>query len=90
MPDKSESLAYLPGSERAPLAGATDAGPLDTAQRAELTLMVRRRPGRRRPGQPGAHEPRPGDNRRLPGFPPGQGAGDPGRPGTRPDPSQAR
>ncbi len=37
------SLVELPGSERAPLAGATDAGPLDTSQRAEITLITRRR-----------------------------------------------
>jgi kumamolisin len=43
MPDESGSLVHLPGSERAPLAGATEAGPLDTSQRAELTLVLRRR-----------------------------------------------
>jgi kumamolisin len=43
MPDESGSSVYLPGSERAPLAAATDAGPLDTSQRAELTLVLRRR-----------------------------------------------
>jgi kumamolisin len=37
------SLVELPGSERSSLAGATDAGPLDTAQRAEITLITRRR-----------------------------------------------
>ncbi|MGH3256341.1 MAG: S53 family peptidase, partial [Streptosporangiaceae bacterium] len=41
MPD--ESLVQLPGSERAPLAGATAAGPLDTSARAEVTLVLRRR-----------------------------------------------
>jgi kumamolisin len=43
MPDESGSLVQLPGSERAPLSGATDAGPLDTSQRAEITLITRRR-----------------------------------------------
>jgi kumamolisin len=37
------SLVELPGSERSSLAGATDAGPLDTSQRAEITLITRRR-----------------------------------------------
>jgi kumamolisin len=37
------SLVELPGSERSALAGATDAGPLDTSQRAEITLITRRR-----------------------------------------------
>src|SRR5579864_9456502 len=41
MPD--ESLVQLPGSERAPLASATAAGPLDTSARAEVTLVLRRR-----------------------------------------------
>ncbi len=41
MPD--ESLVRLAGSERAPLASATPAGPLDLAERAELTLVLRRR-----------------------------------------------
>jgi kumamolisin len=41
MPD--ESLVQLPGSERAPLPGATPAGPLDTSARAEVTLVLRRR-----------------------------------------------
>jgi kumamolisin len=41
MPD--ESLVRLAGSERAPLADATPAGPLDTSERAELTLVLRRR-----------------------------------------------
>ena len=41
MPD--ESLVQLPGSERAPLPGATAAGPLDTSARAEVTLVLRRR-----------------------------------------------
>jgi kumamolisin len=38
-----ESLVRLPGSERAPLASATPAGELDTSERAELTLVLRRR-----------------------------------------------
>ena len=33
----------LPGSERAPLAEATPAGQLDTSERAEVTLVLRRR-----------------------------------------------
>ena len=37
------SLVELPGSERTALAGAADAGPLDTSQRAEITLITRRR-----------------------------------------------
>jgi kumamolisin len=41
MPD--ESLVQLPGSERAPLPGATAAGQLDTSARAEVTLVLRRR-----------------------------------------------
>ena len=43
MPDQSQPLVQLPGSERAPLAHATPAGPLDTSERAELTLVLRRR-----------------------------------------------
>jgi kumamolisin len=43
MPDESGSSVHLPGSERAPLPAATEAGPLDTSQRAELTLVLRRR-----------------------------------------------
>jgi kumamolisin len=43
MSDESHPLAQLPGSERAPLEGATPAGPLDTSERAELTLVLRRR-----------------------------------------------
>jgi len=38
-----ESLVQLPGSERAPLADATAAGPVDTTARAEVTLVLRRR-----------------------------------------------
>jgi kumamolisin len=41
MPD--ESLVRLSGSERAPLADITPAGQLDTSERAELTLVLRRR-----------------------------------------------
>ncbi len=43
MSDESHSLVRLPGSARAPLANATPAGPLDTAERADLTLVLRRR-----------------------------------------------
>ena len=43
MPDESGSLVRLAGSERAPLPEATDAGTLDTSQRAEVTLVLRRR-----------------------------------------------
>ncbi len=43
MPDESHSLVRLPGSSRAPLAGATPAGQLDLSERAELTLVLRRR-----------------------------------------------
>jgi kumamolisin len=38
-------LVQLPGSERAPLANARPAGQLDTSERAELTLVLRRRAG---------------------------------------------
>jgi len=43
MPEQSHPLVRLAGSERGPLAGVTAAGPLDTAERAELTLVLRRR-----------------------------------------------
>ncbi|SRR5579875_202913 len=45
MPDEPESgsLVRLSGSERAPLAGARPAGPLDESARAEVTLVLRRR-----------------------------------------------
>jgi kumamolisin len=43
MPDESGSLVLLAGSERASLPDATPAGPLDTSQRAELTVVIRRR-----------------------------------------------
>ena len=41
--DQSQPLVLLPGSERAPLAEARPAGPLDTSERAEVTLVLRRR-----------------------------------------------
>jgi kumamolisin len=43
MPEESHPLVQLAGSDRAPLAGATPAGRLDTSERAELTLVLRRR-----------------------------------------------
>src|SRR5579859_5184185 len=43
MPDESHSLVQLPGSERASLPDASPAGELDTSERAELTLILRRR-----------------------------------------------
>ena len=43
MPEASEPLVQLAGSERAPLAGVAPAGQLDTSERAELTLVLRRR-----------------------------------------------
>jgi kumamolisin len=43
MPDESGSLVRLAGSERAPIPEATAAGTLDTSQRAELTVVIRRR-----------------------------------------------
>ena len=43
MSDQAQPLVQLPGSERAPLAEARPAGQLDTSERAELTLVVRRR-----------------------------------------------
>jgi kumamolisin len=43
MPEESHPPVQLAGSERAPLAGAAPAGQLDTYQRAELTLVLRRR-----------------------------------------------
>ena len=43
MSDQAQPLVQLPGSERAPLAEARQAGQLDTSERAELTLVVRRR-----------------------------------------------
>jgi len=41
--DQAQPLVQLPGSERAPLAEARPAGQLDTSERAELTLVLRRR-----------------------------------------------
>ncbi len=43
MSDQSQPLVQLPGSERAALAETSPAGPLDTSERAELTLVLRRR-----------------------------------------------
>ena len=43
MPDESGNLVRLAGSERAPLPEAATAGALDTSQRAEVTVIVRRR-----------------------------------------------
>ncbi len=43
MPDKSGHLVRLDGSDRAPIPEATAAGALDTSQRAEVTVIVRRR-----------------------------------------------
>ena len=43
MPEQTHPLVQLAGSERVPLAGATPAGQLDTSERAELTLVLRRR-----------------------------------------------
>ena len=45
MPDQSGSLVRLAGSERAPLPGATETAPLDAAERAEVTIVLRRRAG---------------------------------------------
>jgi kumamolisin len=43
MPDESGSLVRLAGSERASLPDVTDTAPLDTQERAEITLVLRRR-----------------------------------------------
>ena len=43
MPDESGSLVQLAGSERASLPDAADAAPLDTSERAEITVVLRRR-----------------------------------------------
>ena len=43
MPDESHNLVELAGSERTRLEAATPAGQLDTSERAELTLVLRRR-----------------------------------------------
>ena len=45
MSEESQPLVQLSGSERAPLAEARPAGQLDTSERAELTLVLRRRAG---------------------------------------------
>ncbi len=46
----NERLVPLPGSERSPLHAGADAGPVDASERAELTLVLRRRA----PGELGA------------------------------------
>jgi kumamolisin len=43
MPEESGSLVPLPGSERASLPDVTDTAPLNTQERAEITLVLRRR-----------------------------------------------
>jgi kumamolisin len=43
MPDESGSLVRLAGSERASLPDVTDTAPLDPQERAEITLVLRRR-----------------------------------------------
>ena len=43
MPDRSQPLVPLAGSERGTLADLTPAGELDTSERAELTVVLRRR-----------------------------------------------
>src|SRR5437660_7092944 len=43
MPDEPRNLVELPGSARTRLEAATPAGQLDTSERAELTLVLRRR-----------------------------------------------
>ena len=40
MPDESGHRVRLDGSDRAPIPEATAAGPLDTSQRAEVTVVV--------------------------------------------------
>ena len=57
MSDQSQPLVQLPGSERAPLANATPAGQLDTSERAEVTLVLRRRVRHSRRNRRGAHRP---------------------------------
>ena len=42
MSDQSQPSVELPGSDRASLARVTPAGPLDTSERAEVTLVLRR------------------------------------------------
>ena len=39
----SDCFVPLPGSERTALPSAADAGPVDGAQRIEITLIIRRR-----------------------------------------------
>ena len=43
MPDESGSLVQLAGSERSSLPDVTDTAPLNTQERAEITLVLRRR-----------------------------------------------
>src|SRR6516162_5117853 len=43
MPDESGSLVQLAGSERASLPNATETGPLNPDERAEITLVLRRK-----------------------------------------------
>ena len=43
MPDESGSLVQLPGSGRASLPDVTDTAPLNTQERAEITIVLRRR-----------------------------------------------
>jgi kumamolisin len=43
MPEETHPLVQLPGSERAPIPEARPAGRLDSSERAELTLVLRRR-----------------------------------------------
>jgi kumamolisin len=43
MPEETPPLVRLPGSERAPLPQARPAGQLDVSERAEVTLVLRRR-----------------------------------------------
>src|SRR5215831_12721228 len=43
MPDESQNLVELPGSARSRLETVTPAGQLDTSERAEVTLVLRRR-----------------------------------------------
>src|SRR5580692_2132446 len=43
MPDESGSLVQLAGSDRASLPDVTDTAPVDTGERAEITVVLRRR-----------------------------------------------
>jgi hypothetical protein len=43
MPEETHPLVQLSGSERAPMPEARPAGELDTSERAEVTLILRRR-----------------------------------------------